>query len=69
MCTVEIKVSDLLKDSVFSKTAWNKFHFLCIYSKERWPAKVEKLTNGATISDLILTDSDARAQSLKAEGH
>jgi len=30
---------------------------------------VEKITKGATISELILTNSEDRTWSLKAEGH
>jgi len=69
MCTAEIKVRYLLKESVFAKIPWNTVPFLCISSKHRWPAKVEKITKGATISELILTNSEDRTWSLKAEGH
>lgn len=63
MCTGESKMQDTLKELEFAKTHWNKLYFLFMPSKQRWPAKVEKIIEGATTSDLILTNSQDRAES------
>lgn len=45
-----------------AKTPWNEFHCLSISSKQRGSAKVEKITKGTIISQ-ILPYSENRAQS------
>lgn len=36
-------------ERVTAKTPWNKFHCLCISSKQKWSAKMEKITKGTII--------------------